>query len=340
MDPETKRAEILTRISHLIEQLDFLTNERAKLLAQKKAQEDAITTFSKTLLPNLILVQTLILSWFEQMNDLDEDIVEHLVQHMEDKFSILLDIFVNYLGIVKLRVDIEKKQNDAKYQSQLAQFYTNLEATKNSQKDLKKNLFIELYYQYNLAIDAKIELFQKQFQEIIKLLDAFQIQVTKLHGLLPDDIIHGLNEFPVYIQELEEAIDIFRKTIHLNGEPLINTMLDQFDTLLQDTLTKTNDIIPLIANPQEFMELQYQQFDDIKTKFVEQIWQENDTKVYALTENLNEQVDAFVQYINRSFDTIHDIKVNLNPQILLDLTDIEGKIENLSEKISKLKEIV
>lgn len=337
MDPDTKRAELLSRISHLSEQLDFLANERTKLVARKKAQEDAISTLSHTLLPNLILVQTLILAWFEQMNDMDEDIVEHLVQKMEEKFSILLDIFANFLGIVKLRVDIEQSKNTEKYSTQLTKFNANLIATENSRKELKKNLFSELYFQYNLAIDEKIELFQRQFQEIIKLLDAFQLQVTKLHGLLPDDIIQGLNEFPIYIQELEEAIDIFRKTIHLNGEPLITRMLDQFDDLLHSTLTKTTDITPILGTSVDFLDQQYQLFDEIKTNFVQKIWEENDTKIYALTQNLNEQIDAFVQYINRSFDIIHDVKVELDPILLTDLATVEKKIEELTEKIVKLK---
>ena len=71
---------------------------------------------------------------------------------------------------------------------------------------MKNTLYDELLFQYNTIIDESTEQFQDQFQEIIKLLDSFQIMMAKMHTLIPKELIFSLDESTSKIQDVEDHI--------------------------------------------------------------------------------------------------------------------------------------
>ena len=110
---ETKKALFLERINRLSFQIDFLTEQRTKLTAEKTLQDNLITKFHESAYPNMILLQSLILSWFQQLNQMDQLILDNITNRMQEKIVDMDKILVNYLGILQLRsLDISNQQSD------------------------------------------------------------------------------------------------------------------------------------------------------------------------------------------------------------------------------------
>ena len=234
---ETKKALFLERINRLSFQIDFLTEQRTKLTAEKTLQDNLITKFHESAYPNMILLQSLILSWFQQLNQMDQLILDNITNRMQEKIVDMDKILVNYLGIFQLRSRISQTNNQIQQETQLQQFSENLDQFRQSQEKLKNTLYDELLFQYNTIIDESTEQFQDQFQEIIKLLDSFQIMMAKMHTLIPKELIFSLDESTSKIQDVEDHIENFRKPIHFGGEPVILQLVDNFDANLNQILS-------------------------------------------------------------------------------------------------------
>ncbi len=234
---ETKKALFLERINRLSFQIDFLTEQRTKLTAEKTLQDNLITKFHESAYPNMILLQSLILSWFQQLNQMDQLILDNITNRMQEKIVDMDKILVNYLGILQLRSRISQTNNQIQQETQLQQFSENLDQFRQSQEKLKNTLYDELLFQYNTIIDESTEQFQDQFQEIIKLLDSFQIMMAKMHTLIPKELIFSLDESTSKIQDVEDHIENFRKPIHFGGEPVILQLVDNFDANLNQILS-------------------------------------------------------------------------------------------------------
>ena len=265
---ETKKALFLERINRLSFQIDFLTEQRTKLTAEKTLQDNLITKFHESAYPNMILLQSLILSWFQQLNQMDQLILDNITNRMQEKIVDMDKILVNYLGIFQLRSRISQTNNQIQQETQLQQFSENLDQFRQSQEKLKNTLYDELLFQYNTIIDESTEQFQDQFQEIIKLLDSFQIMMAKMHTLIPKELIFSLDESTSKIQDVEDHIENFRKPIHFGGEPVILQLVDNFDANLNQILSYVDNFSDVSFDVVESMNDAYGNLKSIQETFL------------------------------------------------------------------------
>jgi hypothetical protein len=335
---ESKKTRLLERIDHLSAQIDFLTEERMKLIAEQTNQQNLINQFRENILPNIILLQSLILSWFKSLNTIDQKIMTNIETKMNEKFIDLEKIFMNFLGILQLRFRISQNEDESSKIVQSAQFEENLFLFNQSRLNLKHNLTDELLYQYNLAIDDATIEFQQQFQEIIKLLDAFQINITPLHSLIPLDIISQLDESPAQIQFIEDQIEKFRKPIHFNGEPIIQTFIENFDEILNQIIANIDNMTTVSEDPQNFMNERYEDMQNLQENFLDQLWHQNSDVIYDLLDGLNEKIDKFIRYLNSIFDSTQSLQLEINPELNSHITTIDTHMEELIDKVQHLKD--
>jgi len=326
-----------SRIRNLLDQQDFLTQERIKLAAKLKSQEETIKNFNAILHPTLLMAQSLILDWMDLGDKLESGISTSLDTKLKEYFAHPLQIFLNYIGILKLKMDILKSPDQSKQREQIAQFEEKMIHLKEECQQLKKMVGEEYYFQYDLAIDAVFEPHQKRFQEFVKVIDAFHLKLTSIHSLVPSELQFMWGESSEKIQRIEEEIEVIRKKLHNSGEQLIYRLMDGFIRILSQILTKTEEKTVVSLNLEEYTQAQYKDLQYIRDQFLYDIDNEVISSLYDLLRALNIETTAFLNYFQGIFDKFHEITPAIDSELQRDLQYIDQRILEITIKVQELQ---
>jgi predicted transcriptional regulator len=314
-------------------QRDFYTEEYSKLQAVIRNEERLIDKFAKLVPSSLLVIQSVLLHLNRIFNDLEGELIHQLPPVFRKVSEDFDKLFLNYAAIIRLRDDIQRNTNLDEKQDQMQRFHENLTDMQRSQPILINNLVDIINVQFNEYINHGFSEFSDHFQNFIKLVDTFHYKLAEFHPFLDGALnqtgshFDNLEQFASHTQEVEEQLSEFKKGIFLQGEPVLEQIIREFDVFLTNLLQSEGSI---------HLEAQFDQLATLQARFETDLQNHISHEFSRHGEQLEQSLARLTQYCQEQLDVYQKITPTPNPDYPGHLDKIQEKIAQLTEKIDQI----